>query len=236
MDSPSDYHPHPHPHHDPHAVHHSKPFEVRNVLDQTMLPHHRHEHLDHMSSDPSTFSETMRSTHSAAHSLPNSPDLHHIGKSSSSYSHTQTSSSLPSLPQIQRHIAFSRPTSGSTDPQQGHTSLTSSSAVTEASVNSVSGIAAPSANRPQSKAKGTRATSPFAHKNRYKGPERRVIDILEWARVTVGGSPKRQNRKISAVEARLLKRYSTPVYHMLYIIILSLLLTNVFISLLLFHF
>jgi hypothetical protein len=64
------------------------------------------------------------------------------------------------------------------------------------------------AGRPGSKSKRS-TTNPFEQKEKFHGPARRVVDIIEWARISVGGSPKKQKRKLSAVEKRLLKRYDS---------------------------
>jgi hypothetical protein len=52
--------------------------------------------------------------------------------------------------------------------------------------------------------KPPRPRSPFDNKGRFKGPQRRVIEIIEFARKSVGGPPNRQLRKISNVERRLM--------------------------------
>mmetsp|Transcript_18449 Transcript_18449/g.30900 ORF Transcript_18449/g.30900 Transcript_18449/m.30900 type:complete len:474 (-) Transcript_18449:176-1597(-) len=49
-----------------------------------------------------------------------------------------------------------------------------------------------------------RARSPFERKDRFRGPQRRVLDIIEFARKSVGGPQKKQLRKLSLVERKLM--------------------------------
>uniref|UniRef100_A0A7S3GNM7 Tudor domain-containing protein n=1 Tax=Spumella elongata TaxID=89044 RepID=A0A7S3GNM7_9STRA len=183
---------HSHHSHHSHPVHHSAPFEVRDIRDETLV-HHHHDFNVHRSTDPAQFSETFPAP---THSATNSPIPH---RRIASNAMSATSSSLPSLPQINRQVSGSRPTSSSVDGAlRGHLDPLQEHTVSTVSV-------ADSNNRPMSKSKAARAATPFANKNQYRGPQRRVLDIIEWARVSTGGSPKRQNRKISKVEKRLLK-------------------------------
>ena len=194
---------HAYPHGDHHGHHHGNgkslhfPHHDHDFIVSTSLEESSHTH----SREPSIFSETMRSTiHNGSHHDPAHISHRPVhGNSPSQISFSSSASGPLTLPNIHNSSSGSRPTSAGNN--------TNSIDLNNAKNNSqvVVHVDTHETDRPGSKIK--RSTNPFAHKEKYKGPERRVIDILEWARISVGGSPKRQTRKISNVERRLLKRY-----------------------------
>lgn len=168
---------HHHHQHDPHYAHHDRPFEVSLNQDRT------HAHNHYPNSEPDPLSETLHTLHYPTIFDVSLEDLE------------GSTSSLPPLPRQQLSTNTAATTQVSTAETESGTATSSSTAL----------VVSDGGNRPTTKSK-VRDTSPFPNKNQYKGPERRVIDIIEWARISVGGSPKKQKRKISAVEQRLLGR------------------------------
>jgi hypothetical protein len=174
---------HAHKHHGKplHFPHHEHDFIVTAV--PPTQPHHH---------EPSIFSETVHSTHSHLHST--SRDVHSPGPGLPPI-HTGSRSRVTTPNTAQ--VLLRNPADASVADSRMQQSVVSFDA--SADTKPIT------ANRPNSRAK-TASPSPFENKDRYKGPSRRVIDIIEWARISVGGSPKKQKRRISDVEKRLLKR------------------------------
>jgi hypothetical protein len=187
---------HHHHHHgkELHIPHHEKDFYVSTAPLHT--PDEKYHHNHH--SEPSHFSETMHSHH------------HGEGRNTHSPSNMTVSSmgsATLTLPHIPGTGSRSRGTSPNAAQQAAHKDFNASTAQESTIVtqSSAAGSAPGSAEKRPRSNKGSNK-SPFANKDKYRGPQRRVLDIIEWARVSVGGPPKKQNRKMSEVEKRLLKR------------------------------
>ena len=216
------------PHKELHFPHHDHDFFVSTSIEQ---PTHRSEHSIFSESRSHGHSSPVHPHHSLSHphshagswsginsplsvsstsSLP--PTYHSISKSASR-SRPVTPTRLEAIPDSEASVdgdSEKNPTSATAPPSASSTAAARTGAPVTSSGATITSLTSAAtlgngSQRPRSKA-GARAQSPFTNKERYHGPQRRVLDIIEWARISVGGSPKRQNRKISAVEQRLMKR------------------------------